>query len=489
MSARSAEVVVVGAGVCGLLVAAELADAGVEVVIVERGGRRSHAEQLRTGLHAGRGGEPNHEIHPDARPYPWTYVYGVGGSTLAWAGVTPRMAEDDFRLRSEYGVGRDWPFGLEELEPHYTAAEQALGVAGPDGPGEPHPLAPVDELIGPHLEPYGPLPQARPTAAIGPRPPCTGYSTCELCPTDARYTGLHTLHDRALDGRRGVSLLDRTVVSHVLREGGRATGVEAITASGERVRIAARSVVLAANGLENAALLLRSQLDGPDVGRWLFDHDHRIVELELAVPAGNGRGATPATGLSRAYAGGSHRASRGDVLVLPVTPGVHVGAALAEGMAAGLRGPRLRAHVADRYERTLVLDTVGEDLPRQDRYVELSPNRDAHGLPLNRIHYPPDSDYLERSHAFVATDLVRRLEPLGARLLRTFSRSAGAHALGTCRMGSSDGVVDPDLRHHEVAGLYVAGGSAFPSYGAAHPTLTIAALAIRLGRHLAAAER
>jgi len=53
-------------------------------------------------------------------------------------------------------------------------------------------------------------------------------------------------------------------------------------------------------------------------------------------------------------------------------------------------------------------------------------------------------------------------------------------------MGEADGVVDPDLRHHEVAGLYVAGGSAFPSYGAAHPTLTIAALAIRLGRHLAA---
>ena len=486
MSERTADVVVVGAGVCGLLVASELADAGVEVAIVERGARRSHAEQLRTGEHAGPGARPNHEIHPHARPYPWTYVYGVGGSTLAWAGVTPRFAEDDFRLHSAYGVGRDWPFGLEELAPYYAAAETALGVAGPDGPGAPHPLAPVDELIGPHLAPNGPLPQARPSTAIGPRPPCTGWATCELCPSDARYTGLHTLHDRALTSRRGVALLERTVVSHVLREGRRATGVEAIGPSGERVRVAAGTVVLAANGLENAGLLLRSQLDGPDVGRWLFDHEHRVLELELDVPARNGRGATPATGLSRAYAGGPHRAERGDVLVLPVTPGLHIAAALADGMAQGLRGPRLRAHVTDRYERTLLLDTVGEDLPRQDRYVELSPNRDAHGLPLNRIHYPPDSDYLERSHAFVAEDVVRRLAPLGARLVRSRAAAGGAHALGTCRMGEADGVVDPDLRHHEVAGLYVAGGSAFPSYGAAHPTLTIAALAIRLGRHLVA---
>ena len=96
--------------------------------------RRSHAEQLRTGEHAGPGAQPNHEIHPHARPYPWTYVYGVGGSTLAWAGVTPRFAEDDFRLHAAYGVGRDWPFGLEELAPYYEAAELALGVAGRTGP-------------------------------------------------------------------------------------------------------------------------------------------------------------------------------------------------------------------------------------------------------------------------------------------------------------------------------------------------------------------
>jgi len=65
---------------------------------------------------------------------------------------------------------------------------------------------------------------------------------------------------------------------------------------------------------------------------------------------------------------------------------------------------------------------------------------------------------------------------------------AGSHLLGTCRMATdgTGGVVDRDLRHLDVENLWVAGGSAFPTYGSLHPTLTIAALAVRLGDHLAA---
>ena len=79
--------------------------------------------------------------------------------------------------------------------------------------------------------------------------------------------------------------------------------------------------------------------------------------------------------------------------------------------------------------------------------------------------------------------VAERLRPLGLRELRDRPGPAGSHLLGACRIG---GVVDGDLRHLDVDGLYVAGGSAFPTYSPAHPTLTIAALALRLGRHLAA---
>ena len=46
------------------------------------------------------------------------------------------------------------------------------------------------------------------------------------------------------------------------------------------------------------------------------------------------------------------------------------------------------------------------------------------------------------------------------------------------------GVVDRDCRVHGVANLYIAGGSVFPTAGAGTPTLTILALALRLGNHI-----
>ena len=64
--------------------------------------------------------------------------------------------------------------------------------------------------------------------------------------------------------------------------------------------------------------------------------------------------------------------------------------------------------------------------------------------------------------------------------------SFGAHHMGTCRMSDDPdhGVVDRDCRVHGVSNLYVVGGSVFPSAGALQPSLTIAALALRMADHL-----
>ena len=484
MTRSTAETVIVGSGVCGLLVARELARAGQEVTVLERGTRRSHGEQLEAERHAAADAlsAPNHEDDPGARAYPWTYVYAVGGSTLAWAGVAPRFEPGDFELESRFGVARDWPIGYDELVPWYEEAERALAVAGAVEPA--HPLAPVDELLAPHLKPFLPLPQARYSQPVNGFPACTRFARCHLCPPDARYTGLHTLELDRLE-ERGVTVRDRTAVVALRTHAGRVTELDCIDEAGTRLTLAVNRVVLAAGGLENPGILLRSDLGEPDVGRWLFDHEHRIFELELAVPTGHGRGATPATGISYAFASPDNRSERGAVLLMPVNPGIEVGVELRDALVAGARGRELRSSIKRRFEHTLVLDAVGEDLPRADRFVTLSPRKDDFGLPLNRIHYPPDSGYLERSYAAVARELPSRLGPLGPQLIRSFSRAGGAHQLGTCYMGEASGVVDPNLRHHRVENLYVAGGSAFPTYSAAHPTLTIAALAIRLGRHLA----
>jgi len=70
----------------------------------------------------------------------------VGGLAMHWGGVTPRFSPEDFKQRSLYGVGTDWPITYEELDPFYQEAEELMGIAGEQGPedldprGKPFPL-------------------------------------------------------------------------------------------------------------------------------------------------------------------------------------------------------------------------------------------------------------------------------------------------------------------------------------------------------------
>jgi choline dehydrogenase-like flavoprotein len=129
---------------------------------------------------------------------------------------------------------------------------------------------------------------------------------------------------------------------------------------------------------------------------------------------------------------------------------------------------------------------LSEDKPQAARRVTLSAKRDSFGLPLNRVAYSEPSDY-ERAGIDAVLDSLRdRLAPLGVSDVVAKPGPRGGHLLGTCRMGSGgEGVVDAQLRHLDLENLFVAGGSAFPTYGPVHPTLTISALALRLGDLLA----
>jgi choline dehydrogenase-like flavoprotein len=498
-ASAAAEFVIVGSGVSGLLTATELVRAGREVLVLERGDFVPHEQQVAEIRHESvvPSTEHNHEAAPGTRAYPWKYLYGVGGTTLHWAGVSPRFLPSDFELRTRFGVGRDWPISYDELAPSYMAAERALGVAGGHNrlfpgtehmPLAPHPYSPVDRLVRSPLQPYFPLPQARPTESINGRSPCCAAAHCHLCPVNARYSALHTLADAKLERSPAFELRTRMVAARLRLRARKVHEIEAFDDRGEAVTIQARTVILAANGIENPAILMRSGLDEPDLGRYLFDHEHRQVEVEIDRPSGAGRGTTLATGISYAYADGDFRSQRGSMVVYPSNEGIPMAEHLIAAVAAGRSGTDLRRDAVERYERTIAFDVLGEDLPQRERYVELSPTKDSFGLPLNRITYPTDSPYLQRSLSLLQDDLPRRLRRLGATITRIESPpgSAGAHHLGGCRMGEHDGVVNGNLRHHRISNLYVVGGSAFPAYSAHHPTLTIAALAIRLGRHLAA---
>lgn len=140
-----------------------------------------------------------------------------------------------------------------------------------------------------------------------------------------------------------------------------------------------------------------------------------------------------------------------------------------------------------------------EHAPNRDSRIVLSGERDALGL--RRITVRPafsevDDETVVELHRVIA----ERFDKTGfgsvdfdeSRLrehLREYPRhfNSQAHHLGTTRMSdeSSVGVVDPNCEVHDVHGLFVAGGSVFPTGGHANPTLTMLALAVRLSDYLA----
>ncbi len=492
MTLRSAQNVVIGSGFAGTLVARELARAGQSVTMLERGSFVPWDEQVRTRRWEGDSptAAHNHETAPGSRASYWQYVYGVGGTSNAWTGNTPRLLPEDFELSTRYGVARDWPLSYEELEPYYAEAEAVLGVAGLRNPLPPHPFSPQDEALAPLLEPYIPMPQARPTLPVRGRQACSGAADCMYCPEDARFTVLNGLLE--VLAHPNVELLDETVAARLVPASspGRVAGVECIRASGERFLIEADRVVVAANAIESAGLLLRSGIDHGDSGRNLLDHHFADVVVRTNTPVGPGRGSSLSTGASYAYYSGAFRSHRAGVLIYPRNPGAGLRAeTVVQELIAGRRGAALRRAVVDDWERTLKLVLSPDELPDRANRITLSPQRDQFGLPLNRIELGEPSEYQQRAIRHVLDDLPRRLAPLGVREVSVDYPRGGSHSLGTLRMGTeADAVVDPDGRHRRYENLFVAGGAVFPAMSPSHPTLTIAALALRLGASLAGAE-
>jgi choline dehydrogenase-like flavoprotein len=497
--------VIVGSGIAGVLVAREIASSSHPVAIVERGAPMSWDDQMRAYESEGRltferggAGSVHNDENAEGTDWEWGYLYALGGTCNHWAGSSPRLLPEDFEMRSRYGVMTDWPISYDDLSPYYEAAEDALAVAGaPSGvtpgaryPLPPHPFSRQDRAVAPHLRPFIPLPQARPTRPVGARPACCGSARCELCPVDARFSVLNGLGG-VLDAP-GVRLVTQTTGARLVPSpsGGRIEALDCMADDGTPVRLRARRFVVAANAIESAGLLLRSQIEEPDTGRYFAAREAITLLASTEVPVDPGHGSSIETGASYAYYSGSFRARHAAAMLIPQNLGSAspLVESVVEGVLDGHPGSDVREEAVRRWERTLALTVMLDYEPSAQNAVTLSPTRGEFDLPLNRITYDP-GDYSRRGLEHLAGDLPRRLRALGVSDVRIARKPEGTHLFGTLRMGAgSEGVVDPQLRHRRLDNLFVCGGAVFPTYGATHPTLTIAALAIRLGRMLAASS-
>lgn len=228
--------------------------------------------------------------------YASTYLRRVGGTTWHFLGNVPRFLPNDFRIKTMYGVGQDWPLTYDELEPHYCEAEELLGVSGDhaqwDGlfgahRSRPYPMPKIwesysDRRLTPAIDNLQidgiklkvmNTPPARNSRPHDNRPACAGNSTCvPICPIQAKYDA--TVHVRQAKAAHA-TVRARAVVTRILTGGANLVGGVEYTDWDKHVHtVQARAVVLAAHAIESAKLLLLSDLanSSDQVGRNLMDH-------------------------------------------------------------------------------------------------------------------------------------------------------------------------------------------------------------------------
>jgi choline dehydrogenase-like flavoprotein len=523
---RSADVVIVGSGVSGSLMAVRLAKAGLKVLMLEAGPRvqrpaalaQYHSAVIKTPecaypdtSHAPRpsSDNPDHYFIQDGpNKFLSTYLRHVGGTTWHWLGTALRFVPDDFRLRTRFGVGVDWPLSYDDLEPWYCEAERELGVSGDPNAkidayrSKPYPLPPIplsyaDQRVAAALAgryTVQPTPQARNSQRYDTRPACCGSGSCiPICPIQAKYDA--TVHVAQAE-RAGVELVPDSVVSHVdVGADGRIEGLTIFRPDRSEDRATGKVYVIAAHAMETPKLLLQSRTDrlpngvansSDQVGRNLMDHPTQLTWGLAAEPLGMFRGPLSTAGIESTRSG-DWRADHGSFRIQIDNrgwdwPAGAPASTVHDLLQQGLRGADLDRALAAHTTREFNIVPMVEQLPSADnRIVPDFDNRDAIGIPRPRITYRIDE------YSLKALEHGRRIAREIAAALKATEIHEGTefqaaeHIIGTYRMGidPKQSVVNADQRSHDHPNLFLLGSGVFPTSASSNPTLTIAALALR----------
>jgi choline dehydrogenase-like flavoprotein len=476
------DVVVVGSGAGGGIVAAELAERGRSVLLLETGPHKAAADHMRWEAHA------NHELwwpiawaeppRGDLPPMPMFRGRCVGGTTTINTKVALRPCAEDYdKWHAATAVlnGAGEPLGERDLAPHFERVEARLGVRErSDWQQCIATVVPGFEALGAELEPVMSYTDTN----------CMRCGCClQGCPTNAGKSTLNTyirpatvlsgLELRAGCEVRRVSIEDRG-------DGPRATGAEYAGPDGAVQRVSAGAVVVAAGALGTPGLLLRSGVreaagdtaSSREIGRHLGFHVARLVE-GLFEERQDAHMVYPISSHCMKF----QRDADGGFVVEAATVQDPIGfaTALCDEHGVPLWGSEL-VEVLRGYRNVTGLLTLVNDENTGTAWVD-EHGRDRFGYDFN----DREQERIDRSLEF-AREVLRAA---GAK--RVFQTGVlSTHVQGSCRMGGDPqrSALDSNGESHDVKALFVGDSSAIPRTLSVNPSLTIMALASRLAEHI-----
>jgi glucose dehydrogenase len=529
MKTIDADILIIGSGITAALMAAKLAETTTRSITVLEAGRAATPLVERTKARQrfqSYGESPWKSDHLDdqnATGTAWGYSPSmtVGGLAMHWGGVSPRYSPEDFRVRSLYGVGDDWPITYDDLDPFYQEAEERMGVAGEQGPvamdprGKPYPLPPLP--VNYNLEKLQKFaqqsdiamwstPSAKNSVARDGRAQCQRCDTCyPVCPTGAKYTPDYTWD--ALVRTNKVTLITQTLVRRLITDPKtgaivRATG-NRTDASGEEVTITAKTFVLAAGFTWSPHLLLLSQ------------------------NAAHPNGLANRSGLVGKYLAGHRNVNAYLTLPLELYPGINVQHSLVSKQF--MRVPKSARYL--RHDLRLWESSVGREPRMQDEkgtplfgdamltdwrtrakgatarvraYYDVLPDRESKltlnaavtnrfgdAMPNLAFRDAPASAALRPWQEEQLATLFRRMAKAGGgemlRIENSVNDLGQEHPGGGCRMGDdpATSVVDKWGRTHDHENLWVAGAPTHVTAGCCNGTLTFVANGLRTASAIA----
>lgn len=489
------DAIVIGTGFGGSACAYEMANAGMKVLMLERGdwarreaqdwdARKILVEKSYQGpssLLVQQHEDPNYKVMEENEV--------VGGMSVFYGGASLRLRENDFDK---------WPVSYSELEPYYSKMEHALDVHGISGQDPYEPNRSRDYLQGP-IDLTGPakriwdagqkmnLSPFRMPLAINfrnsSRTICIQCLTCDgfPCQIEAKNDLTQTLLKEAQDA--GVDIVVGIQVVRVVESGGKVRSVVCIDRRSKReLELVAPIVIVAGGALQSPGILLRSGLEKfPQhdlIGRFLMRHCNAVIAGVFPFRTNKKRQFHKLVCFTDFY----EKFRSEDGFSTGVVQDIYSPDPVVLKHFAPI-GFKNAAALSANYLQNLLC--VAEDEPQYENVVGLASETDRFGVAQVKItHHYSKRDCDRRD--YLVSQAKQILRKAGALFFHTYQIDSFSHGVGSVRMGVDvkDSVLDSHCRFHGIDNLFVVDGSVFPASGGVNPSLTIAANALRVGTHI-----